>query len=199
MMIKDLIWSGNQYKKGNDKMKVLGDLTVKTLLINSMIVILIIGFMLTLSNSPMMGPEQIVLETELEQKTPWLEQTSKDIAAFMGYEDANVFVSSRSHKFVSYYTSPEYSEDKLINLGQQLQSQGWQPIGLQQFYDLQDPSVSFTTSQEVNDKTIVLCKDNATILIWLENLKGKYKHTENVATSIFIKHDYLSPCYGLET
>lgn len=178
-------------------MKILGDLTLKTLLINSMIVILIIGFMLTLSNSPSPRPDGI--ETELDQKTPWLEQTSKDVAEFMDYEDANVFVSSRSHKFVSYYTSPEYSEDKLISLGQQLQSQGWEPISLQQFYDLQNQSVSFTTSQEINEKTIILCKGNAIALIWVENLLGKYKHTENVATSIFIKHDYLSPCYGLET
>ncbi|WP_019672636.1 hypothetical protein [Psychrobacter lutiphocae] len=178
-------------------MKTLEGLTLKTLLINSMIVILIIGFMFTISNSPTPRPDGI--ETELEQKMPWLEQTSKDVAEFMDYEDANVFVSSRSHKFVSYYTSPEYSEDKLISLGHHLKSQGWEPISLQQFYDLQNQSVSFTTSQEVNEKTIILCKGNATVLIWVENLLGKYKHTENVATSIFIKYDYLSPCYGLET
>ncbi|WP_201587012.1 hypothetical protein [Psychrobacter sp. HII-4] len=180
-------------------MRFLGDLTVKSLLINSVIVILIIGFMLTLSNSPMMGPEQIVLETELEQKTPWLEQTSKAIAEFMGYEDADFVISSRSSSFFSYYTSPEYSEDKLISLGQQLKSQGWQPISLQQFYDLQNSGLPFTPNQEVNDKSIILCKDNAIALIWVENLQGKYEHTENISTFIMIELDYLSPCYGLET
>ena len=180
-------------------MKFLGDLTLKTLLINSTFFILIIGFMLTLSNAPMMGPEQIVLETELEQKTPWLEQTSKDIAEFMGYKDSDFIISSRSSSFFSYYTSPEYSEDKLISLGQQLQSQGWQPISLQQFNDLQNPGLPFTPNQKVNDKTIILCKDNAIALVWVENLKGQYEHTENISTFIMIELDYLSPCYGLET
>lgn len=177
-------------------MKFLDNLSIKQLLLNSAVVILVISFMFTISNSPTPRPDGI--ETELEQKTPWLEQTFEKVAKFMGYEDANASISSRSSKFLSYYTSSEYSEDKLISLGQQLKSQGWQPTSLQQFNDLQNQSVLFTTSQEVNEKTIVLCKDNATVLIWVENLKGKYEHTKNISTSIFVGHDYLSPCYGLE-
>ena len=117
----------------------------------------------------------------------------------MGYKDSDFIISSRSSSFFSYYTSPEYSEDKLISLGQQLQSQGWQPISLQQFNDLQNPGLPFTPNQKVNDKTIILCKDNAIALVWVENLKGQYEHTENISTFIMIELDYLSPCYGLET
>ncbi|WP_019672631.1 hypothetical protein [Psychrobacter lutiphocae] len=178
-------------------MKILGDLNLKTLLINITIVILIIGFMLTLSNSPSPRPDDI--ETELKSKTPWLEQTSKDIAEFMGYKDSDFIISSRSSSFFSYYTSSEYSEDKLIRLGQQMERQEWIPISLQQFKSLQDPGLPFTPNQEVNDKTIILCKDNAIALIWVENLQGKYEHTKDISTFIMIELDYLSPCYGLET
>lgn len=178
-------------------MKFLENLSVKEVIVIIVLLAVVIGFMFTLSNIPTNLPDEI--EIELENKTPWLEQTSKDVAEFMSYKDADFVISSRSSSFFSYYTSPEYSEDKLIRLGQQLERQEWIPINLQQFNNLQDPGLPFTPNQEVNYKTIILCKDNAIALVWVENLQGKYEHTKEISTFIMIELNYLSPCYGLET
>ncbi len=137
----------------------------------------------------------IGLEKEVEEKTPWLKKTTDDIAKFMNYDKANIFISVRSLSFFSYFDSKKYDKNKLIKLSYLMKGKGWNQINSEQFDTNKNPNLLYTANYPINKKTIVLCKNGATLLIWTDNIIGKYDN-KNSATFVYLDFDYLSPCYN---
>ena len=156
--------------------------------------LLLAGFLFFLTTTKGEGPrnyEDLIAENET-----WLRQISEEITNVMDDENSYTSFVYRTTLLVSYYTSPSFSIEKLNELRAYLENSEWQQLPTQNYIGYCSESLGMS-GQPATDRTIILCKKGATILIWMEDLKGKYEHTSDISTSIRITYDFRSPCFNL--
>ena len=118
----------------------------------------------------------------------------------MDDDNSYTYLSYRTTLLVSYYTSPNFSIDKLYKLKTYLEQESWQQLPTENYIGYGSKSLSLSldmAGQTVTNSTVILCKNESTILIWMENLKGKYGNTLDTKTMIRLLFDYRTPCFDL--
>ena len=160
-----------------------------------LLLILISGFFYFMTTTETEGPgdyEELISEHE-----PLIRQIREDIPNILNDEDGFSEFLSRETLLVNYYGSPSFDRQKLENFQSYLEQSGWQQLPTQDYLDYGSDSIEIS-DQPVIDSTTILCKNGATVLIWMEDLTGKYDHTSNIGTSIRSIYDFRSPCFNLE-
>ena len=114
----------------------------------------------------------------------------------MDDDNSYTYLSYRTTLLVSYYTSPNFSIDKLYKLKTYLEQESWQQLPTENYIGYGSKSLDMA-GQPVTNSTVILCKNESTILIWMENLKGKYGNTLDTKTMIRLLFDYRTPCFDL--
>ena len=161
---------------------------------NILFLILLSGFLYFLTTAKSEGPENY--EELMAQHEPWLRQVSKEISSVMDDDNSYTYFAYRTTLLVSYYTSPNFNVDKLYKLKTHLEQESWQQLPTENYIGYGSESLGMT-GQPVTNSTVILCKNESTILIWMENVKGKYEHTNDISTSIRLTYDFHSPCFNL--
>ena len=161
---------------------------------NILLFIFIAGFVYFLIVAEREGPENA--KEQVEQQEPWLLETNKDIYEFMNDDSSSVWVSNTGVNFLSIFSSSNFSYQKLISLQKYLLNKGWQQLSMQS-YATKDSELATWFGISMTD-TVLLCKDKATVIIWMYDLKEKYDTSENTSTMIDLIFDYRSPCYEFD-
>lgn len=139
------------------------------------------------------GPDD--MRERVAQKESWLRQTSQEIADCMRYDDTNIFTTSAGLNFISSFSSPKYSKEKLINLNNHLIQEGWTKLSEDNYDEYNAMMLNQVISQPL-DNAVVLCKNDTTIVLWMDNLKGLYQHTSETTTAISLIYDFRTPCFA---
>ena len=161
-----------------------------------LLLILISVFFYFMTTTKTEGPENY--EELIAEHEPLLRQIREDIPNILDDEDGFSEFLSREILLVNYYGSPNFDRKKLENLQSYLDQSGWQQLPTQDYLGYGSDSIGIS-DQPVIDSTIILCKDGATVLIWMEDLTGKYEHTSSIGTSVRSTYDFRSPCFSLES
>ncbi|MBS9780480.1 MAG: hypothetical protein KGV51_07630 [Moraxellaceae bacterium] len=86
------------------------------------VVIAMFSFSYKIQQQPPLIPKSV--EVELEQKLSWLEDLTLNISQFMGDDESKLQPIIRNKVYVNFYSSPNFSLQKLKKLAVYLQNKG---------------------------------------------------------------------------
>lgn len=160
----------------------------------NIIVIVVLGSFFY-STIGLKGVQPDNISNQISQREPWLRETSKSISEYMDYDESTTTIFSPGNIFLSLYTSSSFSIEKLEGLKNYLKEMGWSELPNGNHKDLSKSTVAESNKRSF-DKVIVLCNNNATILIWMENPKDNNEITSiDPSTIIRLIYDAKLPCY----
>jgi len=156
--------------------------------------VLIFGFFLFLITAERKGPENI--KEQIIQQEPWLIKTSNYISDYMNGEKSDLWISNNGVSFTSIYSSPHFLPEKIESLRSSLVKTGWYELSPQ---DSSSNEELVALLGQPLTSTVILCKNKAMIVIWIDDLKKKYGNTTDMRTMIWLLFDSQTPCFDLES
>lgn len=139
------------------------------------------------------------IEKELSAREPMMDETIAGITRFMNDDEATFLASNNRVFYKANYRSPHYNETKLIDLIEYLQQQGWVVLPINQITIEQKELIKSHKETPVNENMKVLCKNDVTILVSMNNINGKYEYLKDASTYLTLNFDYQYPCYKRES
>lgn len=134
---------------------------------------------------------------ELETAIPVQEQTFAQIKQFMNDKDAEESFYASHWYYASFY-SPNYDRAKLVWLVSELKNTGWEEPTTEEIKASQPeeyyPSYSFHDDPFTPGR-VILCKNNATIVLNTQDLKNTFPDALDTRTNIELFYVQDSPCY----
>ncbi len=160
------------------------------------IIVISLGLILyrCIEQSPDSAPEGF--DEKLKVAIPTQQTTFSQIKQLMNDKDADEVVYTSSWYHGSFF-SPNYDQDKLIWLSSKFKQRGWQQLTIDEIKASQsEESIFYSDIEEpLNPKTVILCKNDATIVINTQDFKNKLPDSLDTRTVIQLFYTYDSPCY----
>lgn len=155
--------------------------------------VLLAGFFLFLMTAKREGPENA--KEQVTQQEPWLEMTSNSIFDYMNDPEGDLWISNNGVSFTSIYSSSRFLPKNLESIRTNLVETGWYELPPQD--SSSNEKLETLVGQSLTN-TVILCKNKATIIIWMDDLKKKYGNMTDARTMIWLLFDYQTPCFDLE-
>ncbi len=164
--------------------------------------LLIVLFTITLIWSNLPTQEEKLLFEKVEQeiidKKSWFFAELADIEKFLNYSKGDINYIDKSSLFLGGYNSSEFDKVKLEKLYDYLVAKGWNDITGKISSDIYIMQ-TLNSSENVVANTLILCKNKATIFMYMTDLQGTDSLTDKtIRTHIDLRYDYTLPCYEIE-
>lgn len=166
---------------------------------NIRIFILIAVLLAILAYCDQKSPPDIARENfrkELETAIPVQEQTFAKIKRFMNDKDADESFYASLWYHATFF-SPNYDKAKLILLDTELKKNGWKEPSVDKIMATQTEYAYSTYSAHDDPFTpgrVILCKNNATIVLNTQDLKNTFPDALYIRTYIELFYVPDSPC-----
>lgn len=163
---------------------------LKNTKISTVIAVILLGYFFY-STMGLEGVQPDDISEQISQREPWLRETSQSISDYMRDNESTTTVFSPGNIFLSLYTSPNFSTEKLESLQSYLRKMDWYALPKKDYRLLSKSSVSESNERSF-DEVVVLCKNNASILIWMDDAKDNHIDPSTIVKLIY---DSQLPCY----
>lgn len=163
------------------------------------VIIITVGMLFLYFTASVEKEEPKGIEKELSVREPMMDETIAGITRFMNDDEATFLTSNNRVLYIASYRSPHYNETKLIDLIEYLQQQGWTVLPIKQMTTEQKERIQSDQKTPVNENMKVLCKNDVTILVSMNNINGKYEYLKDASTYLTLNFDYRYPCYKRES
>jgi len=164
--------------------------TLKNTKISTVIAVILLCYFFY-STMGLEGVQPDDISEQISQREPWLRETSQSISDYMRDNESTTTVFSPGNIFLSLYTSPNFSTEKLEGLQNYLRKMGWYALPKKDYRLLSKSSFSESNERSF-DEVVVLCKNNASILIWMHDAKDNHI---DPSTMVRLIYDSQLPCY----
>ena len=98
--------------------------TLKNTKISTVIAVILLCYFFY-STMGLEGVQPDDISEQISQREPWLRETSQSISDYMRDNESTTTVFSPGNIFLSLYTSPNFSTEKLEGLQNYLRKMGW--------------------------------------------------------------------------
>ena len=138
-----------------------------------------------------------IYQQELVSKESWLISQLNDIASFINFNKSEYDYINREVWFTAWYVSPEFDNEKLLQLHSHLLKDGW--VDMTDKIDKNDYIAKTSSRSDKAAKRVrILCKNKATIFMYMTDMQNDYEYKPFKAhTLVQLKYDYSLPCYDL--
>ena len=139
-----------------------------------------------------------IYQQELVSKESWLISQLNDIASFINFNKSEYDYINREVWFTAWYVSPEFDNEKLLQLHSHLLKDGW--VDVTDKIDKNDYIAKTSSRSDKAAKRVrILCKNKATIFMYMTDMQNDYEYDSFKArTLVDLLYDYSLPCYDLD-